>query len=91
MSIREECGVFGIRTRESEKLAETVYYGLYALQHRGQESCGIVTKQKKRSASLNTYISPVLTQSSREYPCMIHEYAQAGSLQRKNKNNIKYK
>lgn len=42
MSIREECGVFGIRTRESEKLAETVYYGLYALQHRGQESCGIV-------------------------------------------------
>ena len=42
MSIREECGVFGIRTRENEKLAETVYYGLYALQHRGQESCGIV-------------------------------------------------
>lgn len=40
--IHEECGVFGIISPQSYKIAETVYYGLYALQHRGQESCGIV-------------------------------------------------
>lgn len=42
MSIHEECGVFGIISPKSENLAHTVYYGLFALQHRGQEGCGIV-------------------------------------------------
>ncbi len=42
MSIHEECGVFGVYSPTRCHLAETVYYGLYALQHRGQESCGIV-------------------------------------------------
>jgi len=41
-SLHEECGVFGVWTRETENVASTVYYGLFALQHRGQESCGIV-------------------------------------------------
>ncbi len=41
-NLREECGVFGIFSREKEDVAGPVYYGLYALQHRGQESCGIV-------------------------------------------------
>lgn len=40
--LNEECGVFGIYTPEKCDVASTVYYGLYALQHRGQESCGIV-------------------------------------------------
>ncbi len=35
-------GVFGIIGEEKTKVASSVYYGLYALQHRGQESCGIV-------------------------------------------------
>jgi amidophosphoribosyltransferase len=39
--LREECGVFGIRTEESA--APLVHMGLYALQHRGQESAGIAT------------------------------------------------
>lgn len=39
--LREECGVFGIWSPVKSALAETVYYGLYALQHRGQEGCGI--------------------------------------------------
>lgn len=43
MSIHEECGVFGVISPTPQKLADIVYYGLYALQHRGQESCGIVT------------------------------------------------
>ena len=42
MSIHEECGVFGVISAEPADVASVVYYGLYALQHRGQESCGIV-------------------------------------------------
>ena len=42
MAIHEECGVFGVMSTKRENVAEFVYYGLYALQHRGQESCGIV-------------------------------------------------
>ena len=34
-------GVFGIIGNERTNVASSVYYGLYALQHRGQESCGI--------------------------------------------------
>ncbi len=40
MSIHEECGVFGIWDPAGD-CARTTYYGLYALQHRGQEACGI--------------------------------------------------
>ena len=42
MSIHEECGVFGVYCQSQEDVASLVYYGLYALQHRGQEGCGIV-------------------------------------------------
>ena len=42
MSIHEECGVFGVFSQQPADLASLTYYGLYALQHRGQESCGIV-------------------------------------------------
>lgn len=38
----EECGVFGIFSTRKHDVASSVYYGLYSLQHRGQESCGIV-------------------------------------------------
>ena len=43
--IGEECGLFGICSRECRELAPLVYYGLYALQHRGQESAGIVVSR----------------------------------------------
>lgn len=42
MSIHEECGVFGVIAPEPCNVANLAYYGLYSLQHRGQESCGIV-------------------------------------------------
>ena len=37
----EECGVFGAYDLSGKDVAHSVYYGLFALQHRGQESCGI--------------------------------------------------
>ena len=42
MSIHEECGVFGVYSPKPANVANLCFYGLYALQHRGQESCGIV-------------------------------------------------
>ena len=39
--LHEECGVFGIYDFDGEDVASAIYYGLFALQHRGQESCGI--------------------------------------------------
>jgi amidophosphoribosyltransferase len=43
---RDECGVFGIYAPERE-VARLAYFGLYALQHRGQESAGIATVQNR--------------------------------------------
>ncbi len=40
-TIHEECGVFGIYDFDGNDVAASIYYGLFALQHRGQESCGI--------------------------------------------------
>ncbi|MDF2672462.1 MAG: amidophosphoribosyltransferase [Clostridiales bacterium] len=39
---KEECGVFGIISNGNHDVSSIAYYGLYALQHRGQESAGIV-------------------------------------------------
>ena len=45
--MHEECGVFGIYCNGSGlDAAETAYYGLFALQHRGQESAGIAISRK---------------------------------------------
>ncbi|MBO8158304.1 amidophosphoribosyltransferase [Thermosyntropha sp.] len=48
--LRHECGVFGIFAREKNDIdvARTAFYGLYALQHRGQESAGIAVSDGKR-------------------------------------------
>lgn len=43
---REHCGIFGIYGHP--EAARLTYFGLYALQHRGQESCGIVTSDGSR-------------------------------------------
>lgn len=40
--LNEECGVFGMICPNVSDVASSAYYGLFALQHRGQESCGIV-------------------------------------------------
>jgi len=42
--MNEECGVFGIFNKEATSIdvAKLTYFALYALQHRGQESAGIL-------------------------------------------------
>ena len=44
---KEECGVFGVYSKSSLDVAKVTYYGLYALQHRGQESAGIAVSDGK--------------------------------------------
>ena len=45
--LHEECGVFGMYDLDGGEVASTIYYGLFALQHRGQESCGIAVSDTK--------------------------------------------
>lgn len=44
-SLHEACGVFGIYDPVAGDVARTTYLALYALQHRGQESCGIAVNE----------------------------------------------
>mgnify|MGYP001363145890 CR=1 FL=1 len=45
-SLHEECGVAGVIS--SSDAARLIYLSLYALQHRGQEACGLVTLESKK-------------------------------------------
>ncbi len=56
------CGVFS--TRENNDVIDLIQYGLYALQHRGQEGCGIVTIDNNRIYELKRrgLVSEILTQ-----------------------------
>ena len=65
--LKEECGVFGVYDLDDNDVASTIYYGLMALQHRGQESCGIavsdtdgpnVVKSHKGMGLVNEVFSP---------------------------------
>ena len=54
--LHEECGVFGIYDFDGQDVATTIYYGLFALQHRGQESCGIaVSETTGPKGSINSH------------------------------------
>ncbi|MEG0368886.1 MAG: class II glutamine amidotransferase, partial [Hungatella sp.] len=54
--IHEECGVFGMYDFDGGEVASTIYYGLFALQHRGQESCGIaVSDTQGPKGKVNAY------------------------------------
>lgn len=46
-TLHEECGVFGMYDFDGADVASTIYYGLFALQHRGQESCGIAVSDTR--------------------------------------------
>ncbi|XP_059610705.1 amidophosphoribosyltransferase-like [Phlebotomus argentipes] len=53
--LRHECGVFGAVACSDWDVAQTVCLGLVALQHRGQESAGIVTSEGKCAKNFNVY------------------------------------
>ena len=54
--IKEACGVFGIYNLDGNNINNKIYYALLALQHRGQESCGIaITNTKKEEKSIHYY------------------------------------
>ena len=46
---REECGVLGISTPHGEGVAQMAFFGLFALQHRGQEAAGIAVSDGQRA------------------------------------------
>jgi amidophosphoribosyltransferase len=70
--LKEECGVFGIYDFDGHDVASSIYYGLFALQHRGQESCGIAVsettgpKGKVTSKKGMGLVNEVFTQDSLE-------------------------
>ena len=45
----EECGVLGLSTPHGEGVAQLAFFGLYALQHRGQEAAGIAVSDGQRA------------------------------------------
>jgi amidophosphoribosyltransferase len=45
-SPREECGVLGVSTPHGEGVAQITFFGLFALQHRGQEAAGIAGQRR---------------------------------------------
>ena len=54
--LHEECGVFGMYDFDGNDVASEIYYGLFALQHRGQESCGIaVSDTEGPKGKVNAY------------------------------------
>ncbi len=71
--LHEECGVLGVYDIEGNDVVSTLYYGLFALQHRGQESCGIAVsdtngpKGKVMSCKGMGLISEVFTEENMEH------------------------
>ena len=95
-SLREECGVFGVYSAEASDVASTVYYGLFALQHRGQESCGIVVnddgvfKDYKDTGLVNDVFTPEIIQGLGEGNIAVGHvrYGTTGSNDRSNAQPI---
>ncbi|MCX7833556.1 MAG: amidophosphoribosyltransferase [Ignavibacteria bacterium] len=94
-SIRANCGVFGIYNHP--QAAIMAYYGLHALQHRGQESAGIVTSEylpekrkyhfnihKDFGLTLNIFNAKILTEVLKGNSAIAHNrYSTAGASDRR--------
>ena len=95
-SLREECGVFGVYSGETSDIASTTYYGLFALQHRGQESCGIVVnddgvfKAYKDTGLVNDVFTPKIIERLGEGNIAVGHarYGTTGSNDRSNAQPI---
>ena len=91
--LHEECGVFGVYRRGEElDVVSATYYGLYALQHRGQESCGMAVNDdgvfyKRRELGLvnEVFTKETLDAMPRGNMCIGHcRYATTGTPVRAN-------
>ncbi len=92
--LHEECGVFGIYDFDGGDVASSVYYGLLALQHRGQESCGIAVADthgprkvvtQKGMGLVNEVFTPEKLESMHGDIAVGHtRYSTAGSSTREN-------
>ncbi len=91
-NIHEECGVFGVYSSSTRNVAATAYYGLFALQHRGQESCGIVVNDDgvftsfKDTGLVNDVFTPEVMENLGEGNMAIGHcrYGTTGSTDRNN-------
>ncbi len=96
MSIHEECGVFGVYSEKETDVAGLSYYGLYALQHRGQESCGIVVNKdglfyshKDLGLVSEVFTEPVLESMPQGTMAVAHvRYGTTGATNRANTQPI---
>ncbi len=93
--LHEECGVFGMYDLDGNDVARSIYYGLFALQHRGQESCGIAVsdtegpkgaaKVHKGMGLVNEVFTPDILDSLKGNIGVGHtRYSTAGSSTREN-------
>ena len=91
----EECGVFGAYDFDGADVASMIYYGLFALQHRGQESCGIAVSDtagpkgkvlsSKDMGLLNEAFTPEILEKLKGDIGVGHvRYSTAGSSTREN-------
>ena len=56
-NIKEECGIFGIYDKSNiGNIANQVYFGLFALQHRGQEAAGIAVNRDREITLVKTSV-----------------------------------
>ncbi len=89
--IRDACGIFGIFGKPAVEAATLVYYGLFALQHRGQESCGIASNDDgtvtvhKDMGLVHEVFTPALLEQLTGNVAMGHvRYATTGKSVREN-------
>ena len=90
--LHEECGVFGIYRRSGEGVVAEAYHALYALQHRGQESCGIavnddgvITCHKDVGLVTDVFTRDVLEKMHEGQMAVGHcRYGTTGTLNRNN-------
>ena len=90
-SPHEECGVFGVSTPHGEGIAQLVFFGLFALQHRGQEAAGIAVsdgsrvRMHKDSGLVTNVFTPAAMASLSGYHGIGHtRYSTTGSNSHRN-------
>jgi amidophosphoribosyltransferase len=91
-SVKEACGLFGIYSEQKESVGLASFHALYALQHRGQEGCGIalnergtITVQKDLGLVAEVFGEPLQVDETRTRMAIAHtRYGTSGERTREN-------